>query len=85
MRKLPSALQDRVPLFAFVILLGLSMELQGNGDAALAGPTPQHRIWVNGVPAVQLREPDGRLHKTLVLDVGEERVDAIAVFTPRAV
>src|SRR3954468_8425248 len=39
--------------------------------------------WVNGGPAVQLWELDGDLHKTLVLDVGDERVDAIAVYTPR--
>jgi RNA polymerase sigma-70 factor, ECF subfamily len=38
--------------------------------------------WVNGVPAVELRELDGELHKTLVLDVGEERVDGIAVYSP---
>jgi RNA polymerase sigma-70 factor (ECF subfamily) len=38
-------------------------------------------IWVNGAPAVQLREADGHLHKTLVLDVRESLVDGIAVYS----
>jgi hypothetical protein len=30
--------------------LGLELVLEDNGDAHLLGPTPQHTIWVNGVP-----------------------------------
>ncbi len=30
--------------------LGLDLELLDDGDAKLTGPTPQHTVWVNGVP-----------------------------------
>jgi RNA polymerase sigma-70 factor (ECF subfamily) len=36
--------------------------------------------WVNGRPAVELREPDGTPHRLLVLDAGMERVRRIAVY-----
>jgi RNA polymerase sigma-70 factor (ECF subfamily) len=36
--------------------------------------------WVNGVPAVDLREPDGTPHRLLVLDVDDTLVARIAVY-----
>jgi RNA polymerase sigma-70 factor (ECF subfamily) len=37
--------------------------------------------WVNRAPAIDLRHRDGSPHRLLVLDVGDERVDGIAVYT----
>jgi RNA polymerase sigma-70 factor (ECF subfamily) len=37
--------------------------------------------WVNGVPAVDLRHADGSPHRLLVLEIDEDRISAIHVFT----
>jgi RNA polymerase sigma-70 factor (ECF subfamily) len=36
--------------------------------------------WVNGTPAVELRTPDGELHRLLVLDVVDDRITHIGAF-----
>ena len=42
---------DPARLGAFwAAVLGRTWEAQDNGDGLLAGPTPQHTIWVNRVP-----------------------------------
>ncbi len=42
---------DPARLGAFwAAVLGRTWEAQANGDGLLAGPTPQHTIWVNRVP-----------------------------------
>jgi hypothetical protein len=61
-------------------LLGLEMQLQGNGDAALAGPTPEHRVWVNGVPEAQ--DVKNRVHLDVRLDDPSVVPGATAVREP---
>ena len=51
--------------------LGLSFDVQDNGDTFLSGPTPQHTIWVNQVPEPKLRKH--RVH----LDIRADAVDAV--------
>ncbi len=34
----------------YATLLGLKYHAQDGGDSYLTGPTPQHTVWVNGVP-----------------------------------
>ena len=36
--------------------------------------------WVNGSPAVELRDPAGELHRLLVLDVDGDRIAHIGAF-----
>jgi RNA polymerase sigma-70 factor (ECF subfamily) len=47
------------------------------GAAFAASPT-----WVNGAPAVELRDDSGALHRLLVLDVDDERVKGILAYAP---
>lgn len=47
-------------------VLGLELERQDNGDARLGGPTPQHTIWVNGVPEAQ--DVKNRVHLDVRFD-----------------
>jgi predicted enzyme related to lactoylglutathione lyase len=52
-------------------LLGLSVEVQDDGDAVLRGATPAETIWVNGVP-----EPKSVKHR-VHLDVGAAALQPI--------
>ena len=38
--------------------------------------------WVNGQPAVDLRERDGSPHRLLILDVDDERVTHVLAYAP---
>jgi hypothetical protein len=38
--------------------------------------------WVNGRPAVDLRERDGSPHRLLILDVDDERVTHVLAYAP---
>ena len=51
--------------------LGLSFDVQDNGDTFLSGPTPQHTIWVNQVPEPKLTKH--RVH----LDIRADAADAV--------
>ena len=45
------------------------------------GRASAHAAWHNRQPAVVLREPDGTVHRTLLLDIDGGRVVALHAFT----
>jgi RNA polymerase sigma-70 factor, ECF subfamily len=47
------------------------------GATFAASPT-----WVNGAPAVELRDASGALHRLLILDMDDERVTGILAYAP---
>ena len=47
-------------------VLGLELRRHHDGDASLVGPTPQHTIWVNGVPEAQ--DVKNRVHLDVRFD-----------------
>ena len=47
---------------------------------AVYAPTP---TWVNGHPAIELREPSGELHRVLILTLDDEAVTSIYAYSPR--
>lgn len=52
--------------------LRLEFDLQDNGDACLSGATPQHTIWINGVP--EAKSVKHRVH----LDIRADRAEQVA-------
>jgi Glyoxalase-like domain len=51
--------------------LGLELEALDDGDVVLRGPTPQHTVWVNGVP--EPKTVKNRMH----LDVYAGSIDEL--------
>jgi catechol 2,3-dioxygenase-like lactoylglutathione lyase family enzyme len=61
-------------------VLGLEVERQDNGDARLSGATPQHQIWVSGVPESQ--DVKNRVHLDVRFDDPTQVPGATAVREP---
>jgi RNA polymerase sigma-70 factor (ECF subfamily) len=51
----------------------------GDKCGARFAPSP---TWVNGAPAVELRDASGELHRLLILDIDDERVKGILAYSP---
>jgi len=49
---------------------------------ACGGDLVASATWVNGRPAVDLRERDGSPHRLLILDVDDERVTHVLAYAP---
>jgi RNA polymerase sigma-70 factor, ECF subfamily len=54
----------------------------GDKCGAVFAPSP---TWVNGAPAVALRDASGELHRLLILSIEDERVARIHAYAPKRV